>query len=201
MLFSEVRSILDKRFVTLPQSQHRIWTVVANADKTNLPLVMVHGMGGGVGLWAQNIDGLAEKRPVYMFDLLGFGRSSRPNFGSSAKLVEMEFVESIEEWRREMKIEKMALLGHSLGAYLVSAYALKYPEKIQHLFLIDPWGFPDKPGDSERSKRIPTWARAVAKVLSPFNPLAVVRAAGPWGKFIPCLFLFFFFFKKNSEEI
>lgn len=142
---------------------------------------MVHGMGGGTGLWAQNVDSLAEKRPVYMFDLLGFGRSSRPRFGSSAKLVEMEFIESIEEWRQEMKIEKMALLGHSLGAYLVSAYALKYPDKIQHLFLIDPWGFPDKPADNERSKRIPTWARAVAKVLSPFNPLAVVRAAGPWG--------------------
>lgn len=143
---------------------------------------MVHGMGGGVGLWAQNIDDLAQKRPVYMFDLLGFGRSSRPQFGSSPKLVEMEFIESIEEWRREMKIDKMALLGHSLGAYIVSAYALKYPEKIQHLFLIDPWGFPDKPANSERSKRVPAWARAVAVVLSRSNPLAVVRAAGPFGK-------------------
>jgi len=165
----------------LPQSQHRIWTVSANADKPNVPLVMVHGMGGGVGLWAQNIDALAEKRPVHMFDLLGFARSSRPTFGSSPKLVEMEFVESIEEWRREMKIDKMALLGHSLGAYVVSAYALKYPKNIEHLFLIDPWGFPDKPANNERSKRIPAWARAVAVVLSRSNPLSVIRAAGPFG--------------------
>ncbi|XP_045193546.2 (Lyso)-N-acylphosphatidylethanolamine lipase-like isoform X2 [Mercenaria mercenaria] len=180
-ILSSLKSAFDKRFVTLPQSQHRIWTVVANKDKPNVPLVMVHGMGGGIGLWAQNIDSLAHKRPVYTFDLLGFGRSSRPKFSTSSRLVEMEFVESIEEWRQEMKIDKMALLGHSLGAYVVSAYALKYPEKIQHLFLVDPWGFPDTPKDNERTRRIPVWVRAVAKVLSPFNPLAVVRASGPWG--------------------
>lgn len=180
--FLGLKSMLDKKFVTLPQSQHRLWTVVANKDKSNIPLVMVHGMGGGVGLWAQNIDSLAAKRPVYTFDLLGFGRSSRPKFSTSARLVEMEFVESIEEWRQEMQIEKMALLGHSLGAYVVSAYALKYPENIQHLFLVDPWGFPDRPKDNERSRRIPVWVKAVAKLLSPFNPLAVVRASGPWGR-------------------
>ena len=145
---------------------------------------MVHGMGGGVGLWAQNLDTLASKRPVYAFDLLGFGRSSRPNFSSSAQLVEMEFVESIEEWRREMKLDKMILLGHSLGAYIVSAYALKYPQNIQHLFLVDPWGFPEKPTDSERSNRIPLWVRAIGTLLSPFNPLAAVRAAGPFGELI-----------------
>ncbi|KAL4234358.1 Alpha/beta hydrolase domain-containing protein 4 [Mactra antiquata] len=176
-----LKSTLEKKYVLLPQSENRIWTVVANKDKPNMPLVMVHGMGGGVGLWAQNIDALAVKRPVYTFDLLGFGRSSRPNFGTSPKLVEMDYVESIEEWRREMKIEKMALLGHSLGAYLVSAYALKYPQHIQHLFLIDPWGFPERPQENERSKRIPIWARAIVKVLSPFNALAVVRATGPFG--------------------
>ena len=168
----------------LPQSNHRIWTLALNREKTKLPLVMVHGMGGGVGLWAQNLDTLASKRPVYAFDLLGFGRSSRPNFGSSAQLVEMEFVESIEEWRREMKLDKMILLGHSLGAYIVSAYALKYPQNIQHLFLVDPWGFPEKPTDSERSNRIPLWVRAIGTLLSPFNPLAAVRAAGPFGEYI-----------------
>ncbi|XP_052817503.1 (Lyso)-N-acylphosphatidylethanolamine lipase-like isoform X2 [Mya arenaria] len=181
-ILSRLKSTVEKCFITLPQSQHRIWTIVANKDKPNTPLVMVHGMGGGVGLWVQSIDDLAVKRPVYAFDLLGFGRSSRPKFSSSAKLVEMEFVESIEEWRQEMKIEKMALLGHSLGAYLASAYALKYPENIEHLFLVDPWGFPERPtGESDRSRRIPTWVRAIAKVLSPFNPLAVVRVAGPLG--------------------
>lgn len=184
--FPGLKSNVERLYVNLPQSSHRIWTIVLNKEKTKAPLVLVHGMGGGIGLWAQNLDALANKRPVYAFDLLGFGRSSRPKFSSNAQLVEMEFVESIEEWRQEMKLDKMVLLGHSLGAYLVSAYALKYPEKIQHLFLVDPWGFPDRPSDTERTRRIPLWARAIATLLTPFNPLAILRAAGPWGKYNTC---------------
>lgn len=147
-----------------------------------MPLVMVHGMGGGVGLWAQNLDALANNRPVYAFDLLGFGRSSRPTFSSDAEEVETEFVDSIEEWRQEMKLDKMVLLGHSLGAYICSAYALKYPENIQHLFLVDPWGFQELPSTSEYNEMLPLRYRVVAKIMSRFNPLSIVRAAGPWGK-------------------
>ena len=40
-------------------------------------LPQVHGMGGGNGIWAMNIDELARDRTVYSFDLLGFGMSSR----------------------------------------------------------------------------------------------------------------------------
>lgn len=180
-MLSRLKSVIEAKYVTLPQSQHRLWTITANKDKQAMPLVMVHGMGGGVGLWAQNIDSLAEKRPLYAFDLLGFARSSRPKFSTSPQLVEMEFVESIEEWRQEMKLDKIMLLGHSLGAYVVSAYALKYPEKIQHLFLIDPWGFPEPPKASERTSRFPVWVRAVGTLLDPFNPLAAIRVAGPFG--------------------
>lgn len=178
--FVGLKSQVETSYIRLPKSNHVLWTVVLNKQTQNIPLVLVHGMGGGVGLWAQNLDSLAIKRPVYAFDLLGFGRSSRPQIRGSADQVETEFVESVEEWRQEMKLDKMVLLGHSLGAYIASAYALKYPEKIQHLFLVDPWGFP-KLSRSEYNE-IPLRFRVVAKLMSPFNPLAVVRAAGPWGK-------------------
>lgn len=59
----------------------------------------------------------------------GFGRSSRPKFATDAEKVEAQWVESIEEWRREVKIKEFVLLGHSLGGFIASAYALKYPER------------------------------------------------------------------------
>ncbi|KAK3584561.1 hypothetical protein CHS0354_030567 [Potamilus streckersoni] len=169
------------RFVFLPQSRNRLWTIIVNQDKDRIPLVMLHGMGGGVGLWAQNIDALSAKRPLYAFDLLGFGQSSRPEFDKDAQLAEMEFVDSVEEWRQEMQLDKMVLLGHSLGAFIASSYALKYPERIKHLILVDPWGFPEKPPDNERAQRIPMWVRMIGKVVQLFNPLAILRAAGPLG--------------------
>lgn len=148
--------------------------------KGKVPLVLVHGMGGGVGLWAQNLGPLSENRPLYAFDVLGFGRSSRPNFNSKPEIAEQEFVESIEEWRKQMNIEKMILLGHSLGAYISSSYSLQYPDRVKHLVLVDAWGFPEKPpGDQQR--QIPLWIKAIATVIKPFNPLAVLRVAGPLG--------------------
>ncbi|KAK3584560.1 hypothetical protein CHS0354_030566 [Potamilus streckersoni] len=177
-IMQSLKSKLVSQFVFLPESQNRLWTVSANPGKGKTPLVMIHGMAGGVGLWAQNIDSLSTKRPLHAFDLLGFGRSSRPKFSKKAELAEMEFVDSVEEWRKEMQLDKMVLLGHSLGAFIASSYALKYPERIKHLILVDPWGFEEKPPDNES---IPRWARVIVTLVRPFNPLAIIRAAGPWG--------------------
>uniref|UniRef100_A0A3P8TVR7 (Lyso)-N-acylphosphatidylethanolamine lipase n=1 Tax=Amphiprion percula TaxID=161767 RepID=A0A3P8TVR7_AMPPE len=176
-----IQNDLWARFVTL-QSQDRIWTLTVT-NKTippKTPLVMVHGFGGGVGLWIRNLDALSRSRPVYAFDLLGFGRSSRPAFPSDAVKAEEQFVDSIEQWRQSVGLENMILLGHSLGGYLATSYAIQYPSRVSHLILVDPWGFPDRP-KTQPQPPAPRWVKAIASVVSLFNPLAVIRAAGPWG--------------------
>ncbi|KAL5021835.1 hypothetical protein ScPMuIL_000990 [Solemya velum] len=180
-ILQSLKNVVDSKFVSLPGTSNRIWTICANKTIKRTPLVLVHGMGGGVGLWAQNIDELATNRPLYAFDLLGFGRSSRPSFSKKPQIAEMEFVDSIEAWRKEMELEEFVLLGHSLGAYLAAAYAIRYPKRIKHLILVDAWGFAEKPVQSESDRRPPTWIRMVASIMKPFNPLAGLRAAGPWG--------------------
>jgi pimeloyl-ACP methyl ester carboxylesterase len=51
-------------------------------------------------------------------------------------------VESLEEWREKMNLEKMTLVGHSLGGYLSAVYALRYPERVERLILLSPAGVP-----------------------------------------------------------
>ena len=166
--------------------------VVDNGDdnSADVPLVLVHGFGGGVGIWVKNLDALSRNRTVYAFDLLGFGRSSRPNFPPrDADAVEKRFVASIDAWRRELGIERFTLLGHSLGAYLATSYAIAHPSRVEHLILADPWGFPVQPSTTDpvpaRVRAFPWWIRGLVRVLDKFSPLAGLRAAGPWGTLPP----------------
>ena len=51
-------------------------------------------------------------REVYAIDLLGFGRSSRPDFPVSVEGVEEQYVSSLETWRKEVGLDKFILLGN-----------------------------------------------------------------------------------------
>lgn len=192
-IFSGVKQEVIGKYVILPESQHRLWTIAVNEERKSVetepgprdqgqttPLVLVHGVGGGVGLWSQNLTSLAKNRPVYAFDMLGFGRSARSAFSKNAAIAEMQFVNSVEEWRKEMKLDKFILLGHSFGGYVASSYAIKHPECVKHLVLVDPWGYPEQPRTNRRP--LPTWVKIVVTIMSPFNPLAAIRGAGPLGK-------------------
>ncbi|XP_073534148.1 1-acylglycerol-3-phosphate O-acyltransferase ABHD5 isoform X2 [Phyllobates terribilis] len=160
----------------------QVWTlsfVQPLSPKT--PLVLLHGFGGGVGLWVLNFETLCQNRTVYAFDILGFGHSSRPHFDDDAKKAEMQFVQSIEEWRMALGLDNMILLGHNFGAFLASVYSLKYPSRVKSLILVEPWGFPERPDHVDEERPIPIWIKAVGALLSPFNPLAGLRLAGPLG--------------------
>lgn len=158
----------------------KIWTISMNTESKRTPLVLIHGMGAGVGFWVLNLDALARHRPVYAIDILGFGRSSRPLFSGDPHEAERQLVKSIEEWRREMNIPQMILLGHSLGGFLSTSYTMQHPDRVKHLILADPWGFQEKPTET----KAPLWVRAIARALTPMNPLWLMRAAGPYGQWV-----------------
>ncbi|KAM6909731.1 1-acylglycerol-3-phosphate O-acyltransferase ABHD5 [Xenentodon cancila] len=160
-----------------------LWTLtfcsVGVKDKT--PVVLLHGFGGGVGLWAHNLEAFALRRPIFALDVLGFGQSTRPLFSTDAQAAEDQFVESIEEWRAKVGLESMILLGHNLGGYLATSYSIKYPGRVKHIILVEPWGFPECQDTVEADRPIPVWIKAVSAVFLPFNPLAGLRLVGPLG--------------------
>eukprot|EP01012_Entosiphon_sulcatum_P013786 TRINITY_DN18980_c0_g1_i1.p1 TRINITY_DN18980_c0_g1~~TRINITY_DN18980_c0_g1_i1.p1 ORF type:complete len:504 (-),score=48.04 TRINITY_DN18980_c0_g1_i1:124-1635(-) len=145
------------------------------------PLVLIHGMAAGLGLWVANLESLAEVYTVYALDLPGFGRSDRVAFeGSEPQEGEAYFVDHVEAWRCAMGLdEPFSLLGHSMGGYLAAAYATRYPHYVRHLLLEDPWGVDRKPEDWDQG--VDWHWRVFANVMTSFNPLAFVRLAGPWG--------------------
>lgn len=119
-----------------------------------IKLMDCSGYGAGLGFFYKNFEGLSRVKgwKVYALDLLGMGRSSRPPFRVLAKdrqasITEAEnwFIDALEEWRIQKKIDRFTLLGHSLGGYMAVAYALKYPGHLKKLILASPVGIPEDP--------------------------------------------------------
>lgn len=54
--------------------------------------------------------------------------------------VEDYYIDSLELWRIENKLENFTLFGHSLGGYLSILYALKYPTRVSKLVIVSPGG-------------------------------------------------------------
>lgn len=117
-------------------------------------LVILHGYGAGLGFFYKNFEGISRVPgwKIYALDMLGMGRSSRPTFkvhakDQAGKIAEAEdwFIDALEEWRAIKKIEKFTLIGHSMGGYMATAYALKYPGHLDKLILASPVGIPEDP--------------------------------------------------------
>ncbi|CAM4918563.1 unnamed protein product [Rotaria socialis] len=183
-IFETLKSQFQGRYIPVLNNTQKIWSICANLTSTNIPVVLIHGFGGGVGLWSLNLDQLCLDRPVYAFDLPGFAHSSRPVFSRDPIEAESQFVEMIEEWRINMGLNgPFIILGHSFGGFLTAAYAIRYPKYIVQIVLVDPWGFGHKPDNWQTSpmQRIPPWLRSFSSVMMKFSPLAGLRVAGPFG--------------------
>jgi len=153
----------------------KVWSDCADEEK-GTPLVLLHGFGCGAAIYAANFDELSKKRDVYAIDMPGFGLSSRPQLGDDAKIAEELMVKALEEWRSKLQLEKFILLGHSLGGFVSSAYALSHSQHVKHLILEDPWGF-----DAYDPANTHVAGIAMSNALKFVNVFAALRAAGPAG--------------------
>ncbi len=167
------------RTVVMEPEEETFDVLREGGEKT--PLVMVHGFGSGFLQFYHNLDHLHAHRRLYTLDLPGFGRSSRITFGKNPEKVENQFVDVIENWREEMGIDRFVLLGHSLGGFLTTSYAIKHPERVRHLILVDPWGFPPPPDQKYFDEHFSSFQKISWPVVSHLRPFTAVRAAGPWG--------------------
>lgn len=80
-------------------------------------------------------------------------KAKRHEYEKRVHEAESFFVDSLEEWRVKMGLEKMTLVGHSLGAYLSVVYALRYPTRVSKLVLLSPAGMLGDPNSTTSPSR------------------------------------------------
>ena len=58
----------------------QIYYVKAGRRGDRPPLLLVHGFGASTDHWRKNVVGLSDEFEVWAIDLLGFGRSAKPDW-------------------------------------------------------------------------------------------------------------------------
>ena len=116
---------------------HRVYYVQAGeAQPLRPPLLLVHGFGASTDHWRKNITELSADFQVFAIDLLGFGRSSKPNLQYSGEL----WRDQLHDFISEIICRKTILAGNSLGGYACLCVASQCPDSAAGLVLINSAG-------------------------------------------------------------
>ncbi len=94
------------------------------------PLVLIHGAGGVLTQWPAMLRTLPG-RPIFALDLPGHGAS--PGNGSNDIGV---YAAGIVEWLNVLDLERVIMLGHSMGGAIVLTVALSLADRLVGLGLL-----------------------------------------------------------------
>jgi pimeloyl-ACP methyl ester carboxylesterase len=116
--------------------------VRANGIKTHYveagegePLILVHGGGPGASGehgFSQNIPALAAHFRVYALDLIGYGLTDKPPI----EYWEQPMVDQLAGFIDALCLDRVRLLGNSMGAYVVAKYALDHPDRVIRMLFV-----------------------------------------------------------------
>lgn len=106
-------------------------------DPDAAPLVFVHGLSSYMGFWEHQLPYFAEQRRVLALDLPGYGMSGHPDAPYSPPW----FSEVLAAWMDEVGLERVVVVGHSMGGQVALTFALAHPERVEGLVLAAPAGF------------------------------------------------------------
>jgi cardiolipin-specific phospholipase len=154
------------------------------------PLVLIHGYCGTSIIFYKLFKSLSENYSLYCLDLMGMGRSSRPEFTAKTREeAELFFVMPIEVCRVKLNIDKMTLVGHSFGGYIAGCYTEAFPQNVSQLVLMSSIGIPRPPGgDVKNWTKSLNWKFRTLVKLAKYlvgkglTPPSILRKLGSCGK-------------------
>lgn len=80
-------------------------------NQKGFPLFLIHGLGGSIESWTNNIEFLSKKFRIIALDLPGFGLSDKPKVSYTINF----YVNFLEKFIKKLKIKHLFLIGSSLG--------------------------------------------------------------------------------------
>ena len=96
-------------------------------------LLMVHGFAANKDNWLRFARHLSQDYRVIALDLPGFGASDKPT-GSYDVGTQTERLANVLQ---ALQIDKLHLIGNSMGGQISALYAARYPDQVLSLALLD----------------------------------------------------------------
>ncbi|WP_439880217.1 alpha/beta fold hydrolase [Pontibacter sp. MBLB2868] len=125
------------------------------------PIVMIHGTPAWSFVYRNLIKILRKKYRCIAMDMIGFGLSDKPdNFSYKPRAHAANF----EKLMEHLQLKDITLLVHDFGTPIGLAYAIKYPENVQRIAMINSW----------------TWSLSKHQTFTKTSKYLV----GPLGKFL-----------------
>lgn len=105
---------------------------VWNPDAGGMPLVAIHGITASHRAWLLVAAALPDTR-VIAPDLRGRGRSS----GLPGPFGLVQHADDLARMLDTLEVDRVAVAGHSMGAFVGVRFAERHPDRVQRLVLID----------------------------------------------------------------
>ena len=104
---------------------------VYNDKEQSIPIVFIHGVGLTYEIWQPQLD-FFKNYSYLSYDILGHGKSSLTKQNINFD----DFSEQLIELINVLKIEKIHLVGFSIGSLIARNFATRYSERLQSLILL-----------------------------------------------------------------
>ena len=103
------------------------------------PIVLLHGTSASLHTWQGWAMALRDKRRVIRFDLPGFGLTGPNRQNDYSTAADVLFVRAVMD---KLGVHRFVLAGNSLGGLIAWTAAVRMPDRVERLILVDSAGYP-----------------------------------------------------------
>lgn len=170
------RNLRPVREVTAPSLQFRTIHGYKRAFRiagAGPAILLIHGIGDNSTTWTCIHAQLAQRFTVIAPDLLGHGKSDKPRADYSVAA----YANGMRDLLSVLDIERVTIIGHSLGGGVAMQFAYQFPHLVDRLILVGAGGVTKDVNVVFRLASLPMGAEALALLRLPMV-LPAVQLAG-----------------------
>jgi pimeloyl-ACP methyl ester carboxylesterase len=110
-------------------------------DPNGKSVLLLHGKNFNGAYWKETAKRLTQEGyRVIVPDQIGFGKSSKPE---NYQYTFQQLAQNTKAVLDTLHVDKITVVGHSMGGMLASRFALMYPDMADKLVLVNPIGLED----------------------------------------------------------